>query len=75
MTDIKKLREVAQALEWEGGWSELLDHGLDDGTGDDKLDSLLEKFEAARDALDARWNELNGLHDLSWQEEEDEEDE
>lgn len=73
MTNLRKLRETAQSLEWEGGWSALLDHGIDNGTGDDKLDDLLDKLEAINWKLDARWRELNELHDLSWQEEDEEE--
>lgn len=67
MTDVTKLREFAQVLEWEGGWGEAADHGVDNGTGDGKLDTLLEKLMVAREALDERWRELNNLYDLTWE--------
>lgn len=69
MSDVKKLRDFAQQMDWEGGWDGITRHGHD-GSGDGELDSLLEQFEAALDALDNRWDELNKAFDLTPDEDE-----
>lgn len=64
MTDVKKLASFAAKMEWEGGWEGIVRYGISDGTGDGKLDILLEKFEAALEALDIHWENLNDEYDL-----------
>lgn len=73
MSDVKLLREFAAQLEWEGGFEAIVDHGHD-GSGDDKLDYLLEKFDVALQQLRERWDELNQEFDLGSQEDEEEDD-
>lgn len=68
MYDLNMLKEFAQQMDWEGGWDGITRHGHN-GSGDNKLDDLLEKFEAALSALDDHWDHLNKLYDLSPDEE------
>lgn len=74
MSDVNKLREFAQQMDWEGGWSGITYHGHD-GSGDDLLDRLLEEFEVALAKLDDRWTALNTAFDLEGYEEEEDEEE
>lgn len=64
MTDVKKLINFAAKMEWEGGWEGIVRYGLGEGSGNDKLDSLLEKYEAALEALDTHWEDLNDQYEL-----------
>lgn len=69
MADVKKLKDFAQQMDWEGGWDGITRHGHD-GSGDDKLDNLLEQLEVVLNALDNRWDELNKVYDLTQDEDE-----
>lgn len=53
MTDVKKFHEFMQLMDWEGGYVAIIEHGFD-GTGDDKLDGLMEELEAAYEAVQSR---------------------
>ena len=56
--DIKKLKEFIGKLEWEGSYENIIDYGIDGGTGDSKMDYLLENLEAALEACRKREREL-----------------
>lgn len=57
----KKFAEFMAKVDWEGGWDEIVQHGHD-GSGDAKLDALLEEFKAALNALDRRADALYKKH-------------
>lgn len=71
MSDVEKLREFASQLEWEGSFEGIVDHGHN-GSGDDKLDWLLEKFGVALQQLRDRWDLLTMEFDLESQTEDEE---
>lgn len=56
--DIKYLSRFFSKLEWEGGYEQLIEYGIDHSTGDGKMDQLLEKLEAALGACKRREKEL-----------------
>lgn len=75
MTDINKLRDFADKMEYEGGFVEMVNYGLPD-TGDDQLNELLNKLKAALTEVEGHWFQLNAKYNLDeydWEDEEDEE--
>lgn len=58
--DVEMLKDFFNKLEWEGGYVELIDYGIEGSTGDAVMDSYLEHLEAALDACRSRekflWN-------------------
>lgn len=70
MHDIGLLRDFSSMMEWEGGFELLARHGHN-GSGDDKLDTLMEKLHVILEQLDERWARLNAEFDLESPEEEE----
>lgn len=75
VTDIKKLLDFADKMEYEGGFVEMIAYGIGD-TGDSQLNDLLRKLGDALTDVEDRWRELNEVHDLTvYYDDDDEEDE
>lgn len=61
MTDVKKFHEFMQQMDWEGGYEGIVNHGFD-GTGDGKLDNLMEELEAILEEIQSRVSKLISEH-------------
>lgn len=74
VTDIQKLRDFADKMEYEGGFIEMVNYGLTD-TGDAQLNDLLRKLGDALVDVESHWAELNvkyNLDEYDWEEEDEE---
>lgn len=63
MTDIKRLRQFADKLEWEGGFSEMIRYGLFD-SGDVILNELLKELSSSLERTEERWAYLESEYRL-----------